>query len=462
MLTQTVLAGSAGGRIRHRSSEFIFLSILSSNADLLLSSVLVVGAKNSGKTSFISFLRHSLALPSSGKPSDEPDSTVNSPKSSFSSHYLESEMDGERVGLTLWDSAGLEKNIVDLQLRDMVAFVETKFEETFVEEQKVMRSPGAKDTHIHCVFLVLDPVRLDATVAASSATQKGNLNLANVSGLDDDLDLQVIRALWGKTTVIPVISKADTLTMGHMAFLKRAVWQSIKGAKMDPLEALELEDDLIEEDEEDDEETGDDEDSDVIEDLVDRRDTSKSTKNHKRQISLTAASLKSNDDDVPYIPMSILSPDPYDLPPYVPKSRSDKVGRRFPWGFADPYNPEHCDFTRLRDSIFSEWKGELRDLSRSKWYENWRTSRLKNLPGSKQRIKGGVTPIASVPREGMTSPKTGRSFSANNNGVSAVPRSVSAGTGLASSPVEPRPSKAERLMGVGAGEIGNGTYGTYH
>ena len=356
-------------------------------------------------------------------------------------------MDGERVGLTLWDSAGLEKNIVDLQMREMVTFVESKFEETFVEEQKVMRSPGAKDTHIHCVFLVLDPVRLDANVAAFSASQKDNINLSNISGLDDALDLQVIRALWGKTTVIPVISKADTLTVGHMSFLKRAVWQSIKGAKMDPLEALELEDDIEEEDEDEDEDSQDG-DSDVIDSYNDT--TAKTKKSHNRQSSLSyRSSSNTGEDDLPYIPMSILSPDPYDLPPYVSKSKAGKVGRRFPWGLADPYNADHCDFTRLRDSIFSEWKGELRDLSRSKWYENWRTSRLKNLPGSKQRVKGGVTPVTSVPGGG-------RSTSGGYSGAGAVPRSVSGNQSTA--PMDGRPSKAERVMGVSAGGANGAQY----
>ena len=92
-------------------------------------------------------------------------------------------MEGERVGLTLWDSVGLEKNIVDLQLREMTTFIESKFEETFAEEQKVMRSPGFRDTHIHCVFLVLDPLRLDANIAGASPGD---------GGLDDDR-FQVVR-----------------------------------------------------------------------------------------------------------------------------------------------------------------------------------------------------------------------------------------------------------------------------
>ncbi|KAK4495426.1 hypothetical protein PRZ48_013757 [Zasmidium cellare] len=407
--------------------------------------VLVIGAKNSGKTSFISFLRHSLALPSHKKGSEhQPESQVAGNRSSFTSTYIETEIDSERVGLTLWDSTGLEKNIVDLQLREMTAFVEAKFEDTFVEEQKVMRSPGVKDTHIHCVFLILDPVRLDSTINASAAFQK---NGSHTGSLDDDLDLQVMRALWGKTTVIPVISKADTLTVGHMAFLKRAVWEALRVAKLDPLEALELEDDGEEDEEEDAEANGEDEESDEADDLP----VPKTRRAHKRQSSLSALATASPDDnEPPYLPMSIISPDIYDLPPYAPKSKSHKIGRRFPWGFADPYDADHCDFGRLRDSIFSEWRADLRELSRTKWYENWRTSRLKNLPGARQRIKGGVTPVAAVPREGRMASQNSRQFSPPSQstlGAATVPRSVSTNSHAASSAVRGASGETREVSG---------------
>lgn len=343
--------------------------------------ILVIGAKNSGKTSFISFLKHSLSLPPGKQPhghEPEPDLSPNSrASSSFTSHYLESEIEGERIGLTLWDSKGLEKNVVDLQCRELAAFVESKFEETFAEEQKVMRTPGVKDTHIHCVFLVLDPVRLDNTIAGSAAHPSGR---KPTPSLDDDLDLQVMRALWGKTTVVPIVGKADTLTTGHMAHLKRAVWDAVKSAKLDPLEALELEDDSEEESngEADDAGSGDD-----ASDSSLPVPKARPGKSHKRQSSLSM--METISGDTPYLPMSVFSPDIYDLPPYAPQLRKgDKVGRRFPWGFADPHDPAHCDFGRLRDSVFSEWRIELRELSRSRWYENWRTSRLKNLPGKQQ------------------------------------------------------------------------------
>ena len=93
--------------------------------------------------------------------------------------------------------------MVDLQLREMPSFLESKFEETFAEEMKVVRSPGVQDTHIHAVFLVLDPARLDRNIAANKAAADAHQNGNGhhhaagriVGGLDEDLDLQVMRIL---------------------------------------------------------------------------------------------------------------------------------------------------------------------------------------------------------------------------------------------------------------------------
>lgn len=307
----------------------------------------------------------------------------------FIPHYVESEFEGERVGVTLWDSEGLEKNVVDLQLREMSAFLESKFEETFNEEMKVIRSPGVQDTHIHAVFLILDPARLDRNISASrkaAAAQSPNPALYiptnNFSGLDDDLDMQVLRTLQGKTSVIPVISKADTITTKHMAILKKNIWTALKKANFDPLEALGLEDDdditpdsskIDEDDEEADEET---------EEPRISEESGEASERVQSPISATSRSRSNNSagreesTEAPQLPMSIISPDLYE---------PDVIGREFPWGFADPYDENHCDFTRLKESVFSEWRGELREASRDQWYEGWRTSRLKHREPSVRR-----------------------------------------------------------------------------
>lgn len=257
-------------RLRRRKDPTPFKWVLPSRSTMVQiannsRSVLVVGARNSGKTSFLNFLCTSLASApqkdrhhSQGGAYDvrSAPSTVGYPN--FTPEYLETEIGTERVGVTMWDSQGLERNVVDLQLREISSFVESKFEDTFTEENRVARTPGFRDTHIHCVFLLLDPARLDANIAATKKADAANNAKLNGNsfavhrpayisgGLDDNLDLQVLRILKGKTTVIPLIAKADTITRAHMAYLKRTVWDSIKRAKLDDYDTIGLGDNVEE------------------------------------------------------------------------------------------------------------------------------------------------------------------------------------------------------------------------
>ena len=325
----------------------------------------------------------------------------------FTSHWVETEIGSERIGVTLWDSEGLEANVVDIQIQKMVSFIESKFEETFNEENQVARAPGFKDTHIHCAFIVLDPFRLDSNFAASQKAKEINGAKAQANsfargrpeplpgGLDENLDLNVLRGLKGKTTVIPIIAKADTITSAHMAHLKRAVWESLKSNGLEILEALSPE-------EEDESDT--DSDHHVPDRLDSRNGTATNGDGEGDKFSVTSVLDSPSDSDSefsasdfdlakpgkpskispartpssptmpnqiptgpPALPLSILSPDPFE---------PEALGRRFPWGFADPTNSEHCDFLKLKEAVFTDWRSDLREASRELWYEGWRTSRL--------------------------------------------------------------------------------------
>lgn len=372
-----------------------------------MNSILIIGARNSGKTSFLNFLRRSLALPAQKQRPQLHDDIFNlrDGRSArafphFSSHYVETEAEGEKIGLTLWDSPGLEAHLVDLQLREMSSFLESKFENTFNEELKVVRATGVRDTHIHCVFLVLDPSRLDSNIAKTNKISEMTGGIMNgnsfvgprstslAGGLDEDFDLTVLRALQGKTTVVPIIAKADTITSAHMSHLKRVVWNSLKRANLDTLEALRQDD-------------GDAESFSEI-NAPPQRYGSSMAANHSRtrsEISQLDSPTDSNSSfsasdfdlakptkpwasntpsassnatppltaETPLLPLSIISPDMYE---------PEVAGRKFPWGFADPYNETHCDFLRLKDMVFTELREDFRESSRELYYENWRTSRL--------------------------------------------------------------------------------------
>jgi septin family protein len=111
--------------------------------------ILVIGFLGSGKTSFIRFLKDSLGdskrirnvsqnnNEEAAEQSVEEDLTQPPHKTlGFERHYLEKEVDGERVGLTIFDSEGFgprEQNIVDIQLSLLINFITGKFEETFAE-----------------------------------------------------------------------------------------------------------------------------------------------------------------------------------------------------------------------------------------------------------------------------------------------------------------------------------------
>ena len=339
--------------------------------------------------------------------------------------------------------------MVDLQLKDITTFIESKFEDTFTEESKVARAPGFRDTHIHCTFLILDPRRLDANIAAhikandiSGVKAKANSFRKTrpeptPSGLDENLDLNVLRALKGKTTVVPIIAKADTITSAHMAHLKRAVWDSLKKNGLDTLEALEQDD---EDDDSDDTSTLEGRDQ-----KLDERDEDEAlgvnhmgaTNNHPgeedkfsmtshldsasdessefsasdfdlakpgrpahstnigttsdpRIASSSSPSPPTKTNDPPRLPMSIISPDPYE---------PEIVGRRFPWGLADPLNSEHCDFNRLKTAVFTDWISDLRLASREDCYEGWRTSRLNKKARRNGTISLG-SPVSEAKENG--------------------------------------------------------------
>ncbi|KAJ5780449.1 hypothetical protein N7457_005609 [Penicillium paradoxum] len=360
--------------------------------------VLVIGARNSGKTSFINFLRSALAMPSHKHPSRTPEEVEELQRQTsawegFTSQYLETEFDGERVGLTLWDSVGLERNIADLQMRGVTGFLESKFEETLAEEMKVIRSPGTRDTHIHCTFLLLDPVRLDENIAMAERAANGTPKASDapvVGVLDQSLDLQVLRTVLGKTTVVPVISKADTITSAHMTYLRKAVWNSLKQANIDPLEILTLEDQEEYSSESDEEEPLELENK-PESGPADAETGTQQVPGSPSQLSQATRRSSASQAANQHVPFSILSPDPHSL-----AAGDQPVGRRFPWGFADPYDPEHCDFVRLKDSVFSDWRSELREASRVIWYERWRTDRLNRngqpAPAQKQVYGGRMGP----------------------------------------------------------------------
>jgi len=140
----------------------------------------------------------------------------------------------------------------------------------------------------------------------------------------DALDTHILARLSRITTVIPLISKADTCTTARLNTLKSLISQNIRQQNL-RLTSFLSESDTYSED--------DDDMDDVEDEQMDEGDLT--------------------------LPLSVLSPDYYAEASSMNKE-VQAVGRSYPWGFADALNPNHCDYVKLRELVFVDWRRELK------------------------------------------------------------------------------------------------------
>ena len=177
----------------------------------------------------------------------------------------------------------------------------------------MQRSQKHLDTHIHCALYMIDPT-------------SSHYHYSLPYGLDT-LDTHILARLSRITTVIPIISKADTCTTARLNTLKSLISQNIRQQNLRLTSFLSASDSCSEDDDEMDQ---DEDPMDIADDLT--------------------------------LPLSILSPDYYAEASSQNKADAQMVGRSYPWGFADALNPNHCDYVKLRELVFVDWRRELKGL----------------------------------------------------------------------------------------------------
>jgi septin family protein len=178
----------------------------------------------------------------------------------------------------------------------------------------VQRSQKHLDTHIHCALYMIDPT-------------SSHYHYSLGYGLDA-LDTHILARLSRITTVIPIISKADTCNTTRMNSLKSLIAQNIRQQNL-RLTSFLSEGDTYSEDD--------------AEDMDDDADTT-----------------DGNDDLT--LPLSILSPEYAETGTVaVTEKRAEPLHvRSYPWGYADALNPLHCDYVKLRELVFVDWRRELK------------------------------------------------------------------------------------------------------
>ncbi|KAH7964953.1 hypothetical protein HPB49_002598 [Dermacentor silvarum] len=217
--------------------------------------------------------------------------------------------------LTVVDAPGFGDAVDNtLSWKPIADYIEAMNAQYFTAESRIRRE-AFRDNRVHCCLYFIPPM---------------------VHGLRP-LDIEFMKRLHDKVNLIPVIAKADTMTVEECRRFKRAILREIRWNKIR----------LYEFPNSDDEEE------------------------NKLQNSLKER-----------VPFAVIGSDT------VMEVNGRKVrGRMYPWGVVDVENPDVCDYVALRDMLIRTNTQDLKQVTNNVHYEQYRRRRLASIkcpeePGS--------------------------------------------------------------------------------
>ncbi|XP_056420709.1 septin-2 [Hyla sarda] len=272
--------------------------------------LMVVGESGLGKSTLINSLFLTDLYPERIVPgaSDKIERTVE-----IEASTVEIEERGVKLRLTVVDTPGYgdAMNCEDC-FKPIIHYVDDQFER-YLHDESGLNRRHIVDNRVHCCFYFISPFG---------------------HGLKP-LDVQFMKALHNRVNIVPVIAKADTLTLKERERLKRRVLDEIEehGIKIYQLPDAESDED----------------------------------EDFKEQTRLLKAS----------IPFSVVGSN------QLIEAKGKKVrGRLYPWGVVEVENPEHNDFLKLRTMLITHMQ-DLQEVTQDLHYENFRSERLKRGGASK-------------------------------------------------------------------------------
>ncbi|XP_055343311.1 septin-7-like isoform X2 [Paramacrobiotus metropolitanus] len=218
---------------------------------------------------------------------------------------------GVKVRLTIVDVPGFGHFVDNTNAWDsVVSYIDRRYHEYLEREMSVKRNLDEHlDDRVHCCLYFIAP---------------------NGHGMRP-LDILAMKALGTKVNVIPVIGRADTLTVDERKEFKEKIRRELKEHDIKLYDFPENSDG-----------EGDDED-----------DGKLNGKKENFRSMLPFAVIGSNT--------------------YVDTKDGRKVrGRKYPWGTVEIDNPEHSDFTLLRKLLLRIYLSDLMDVTNDVHYENYR------------------------------------------------------------------------------------------
>ncbi|KAG0044457.1 hypothetical protein BGZ83_010325 [Gryganskiella cystojenkinii] len=320
---------------------------------------------------------------------------------------FEIEESNEKINLTLVDTPGFlgADDVVDAHCDEILAYLEYQFDLTLAEERKVRRNPKATDNQIHACLYFID----------HSSTRAGE-GLTNA-------DVRVLQRLGTRVNLIPVLSRADTLTRAQTKRLKQAILKDAAEHQIEFFQFLSprLAKKLLQQqggstdhddkkhkkqhrvsrqgpgDEEEAEELGEDDEEEEHDDEDDDEDEDDWDPEHLEEKahlqSLTPFTVIAKEEDVE-----------------IKDSKGKPVqGREFPWGVLNCFDSNHCDLKSLRSALLSSHRQELKEITYGYFYEKYRTEKLlartksqhlqfqqQQQQQQQQQREGGATPVQQL------------------------------------------------------------------
>ncbi|XP_025419120.1 septin-7 isoform X2 [Sipha flava] len=211
---------------------------------------------------------------------------------------------GVNLSLTVVDTPGFGDAVDNSDCwQPVLEYIESRYEEFLNAESRVNRKLQ-HDSRVHCCLYFLE---------------------SNTHGMTP-LDVEFMQRLHDKVNIIPIISKADTMTPDEVTEYKKQILQEIAQHKI------------------------------KIYDFPD------SDKEEDRE------NLKKLKARVPFAVVGSTE---------VHEVDGKKIrGRKYPWGLVEVENLDHCDFVALRNMLLRTHLQDLKEVTSNVHYENFRFRKL--------------------------------------------------------------------------------------
>ncbi|XP_041072933.1 septin-9-like isoform X1 [Carcharodon carcharias] len=264
--------------------------------------IMVVGQSGLGKSTLINTLFKSKVSRKSVEGTEERIPQTVEMKSI--SHDIEEK--GVRMKLTVIDTPGFGDQINNENCwQPITEFINDQYETYLKEELTVNRKKRIQDTRVHCCIYFIAPTGHSLR----------------------PLDIEFMRRLSKVVNIVPVIAKADTLTLEERDFFKEKIRNDLQKHDIDVYP--------------------------------------------QRQFDEDAEDRLINDKIREMVPFAVVGSN---LEYQVNGRRI--LGRKTKWGTVEVENMSHCEFAYLRDLLIRTHMQNLKDVTSAIHYEAYRVQRL--------------------------------------------------------------------------------------